>query len=454
MKFPLSRDPLLLAQRFTQTCLARLRRLAQFEALSGVLLLLASALALIWANSSFADSYHALWQIPISFAVGGVQFSRSLHFFINDGLMTLFFLVVGMEIRREIHAGALSSLRQAALPIVAACGGVAVPALLYARLNVGSIGLHGWAIPTATDIAFAVGLLALLGKRVPVSLRIFLLTLAVIDDVIAVLLIALFYSSGLYYPGFALAGAGILLVLVWQRMGIASAFAYLLPGALIWIGMLMTGAHPTLAGVMLGLLTPVTGLASGEAPRRVLARLVATLRWDHAAEKQCPPSRREVRLAQRALLAPVIRVQQALHPWVSFVLMPLFAVANAGISLAAIDLSISESRWAFLGVTLALLAGKPVGVFISTWVMVRLGLCRLPAGLCWRGVALIGLLAGIGFTMSIFIANLAFQDANLLGAAKLGVLLGSSLSAVLGLGFGLYYLLRLPDTAKSATASQ
>ena len=452
MKSPLSVYQLPPAQRFTQACFAYLRRISHLEAFSGLLLLLVTALALIWANSSFAGSYYALWHTPIAFSIGSLQFSKSLHFYINDGLMTLFFLVVGMEIRREIHDGSLSSPRQAALPVLAACGGVMLPALIYAKLNVGSSGLHGWAIPTATDIAFAVGLLALLGKRIPASLRIFLLTLAVIDDVIAVLLIALFYSSGLHYGGFALVALGMLLAILWQRLGIGSAFAYLLPGVLIWTGLLLAGAHPTLAGVILGLLTPVTCRPCREAPRETLVRVVEALQRDHFSGlswQESAESLRELRLAQRDLLAPVIRVQLALHPWVSFVVMPLFALANAGVSLGGVDLSIGEPQWVFVGVGLALLVGKPVGVFSMTWLMVKLGLCRLPSDLCLRGVALIGLLAGIGFTMSIFIANLAFSDANLLAAAKLGVLLGSFASMLCGLSFGFYYVRRLGRQAKA-----
>ncbi|MBD9656246.1 Na+/H+ antiporter NhaA [Pseudomonas sp. PDM12] len=443
------------AQRLAEQAFACIRNLLDREAFSGVVLLLATFAALIWANSPYADGYHALWHAPVSFGFGSFGFSQSLHFWINDGLMTLFFLVVGMEIRREIHDGALADLRQASLPIAAACGGVIMPALIYASLNHQGAGLNGWAIPAATDIAFAVGLLALLGKGIPSGVRIFLLTLAVIDDVIAVILIALFYSDGLNYTGFALAGVGALAVLGLQRIGIGSAYAYVLPGAVMWGGLLMTGAHPTLAGVILGLMTPVICLPTREQPRDAVGRIARELEDDNGtavASNEAAQSLRELRLAQRELLPPVVRVQLALHPWVTFGLMPLFALANAGVSLGGTDLSSSTSHWVMLGVAIALLVGKPVGVISVSWLMVRLGLCRLPADVSWRGVALIGLLAGIGFTMSIFIANLAFSDANLLAAAKLGVLLGSLVSAMLGLTWGVLYVRRL-RAAQAASAT-
>lgn len=441
-------------QRLAEHLFACIGRLFHREPCSGIVLLLATGAALIWANSPVADSYDAFWHAPLSLSFGNFGISRPLHFWINDGLMTLFFLVVGMEIRREIHDGALADLRQASLPIAAACGGVLMPALIYASLNHQGVGLHGWAIPAATDIAFAVGLLALLGKGIPSGVRIFLLTLAVIDDVIAVLLIALFYSDGLNYSGFALAGVGALVVLGLQRIGIGSAYAYVLPGALMWGGLLMTGAHPTLAGVILGLMTPVICLPTRELPRDAVGRIARELEDDSGtavASNEAAQSVRELRIAQRELLPPVVRVQLALHPWVTFGLMPLFALANAGVSLGGVDLSQSTSHWVMMGVAIALLAGKPIGVISVSWLMVRLGVCRLPADVSWGGVTLIGLLAGIGFTMSIFIANLAFSDANLLGAAKLGVLLGSLASATVGLTWGVFYVRRLRAAAQATS---
>ncbi|MEF0401079.1 Na+/H+ antiporter NhaA, partial [Pseudomonas aeruginosa] len=368
--------------------------------------------------------------------IGSLTVSQSLHFVINDGLMTIFFLVVGMEIRREIHEGALSNLRQASLPIMAALGGVAVPALIYVALNTDPSRLQGWAVPTATDIAFAVGVLALLGRSIPGNVRVFLLALAIIDDIIA-----LFYSGGLDLSGFLVAAMGILVVLGFQRMGVGSAFAYVLPGAIVWTGLLMTGAHPTLAGVVLGMLTPVLSRPTREHPLDMVAYAAQKLRnHDDANDTHhLAMPLKQLRLAQRELLPPVVRVQTALHPWVAFGIMPLFALANAGVSMDGIDLSAAGPQWVMAGVGLALLLGKPLGVVGVSWLMVRLGWCRLPPGVSWGGIVLIGLLAGVGFTMSIFIAMLAFDNETLLGAAKLGVLAGSLLAALLGLAWGAMY---------------
>lgn len=439
----LSRQDLPRAQRLTERAFATLERFLHIEAVSGIVLLVAAAVALIWANSPLADSYHHLWHTPLSLGLGGFTFSQPLHFWINDALMTVFFLVVGMEIRREMHEGALSNFRQASLPIAAALGGVVAPALIYLALNADAVRQHGWAVPTATDIAFAVGVLALLGRSIPGNVRVFLLALAIIDDIIAVLIIAVFYSGGLDYTGFAVAGAGLALVLGLQQMGIGSAFAYVVPGAIVWIGLLMTGAHPTLAGVVLGLMTPVVPVRMRERPLDVLARIAVELTGRDAEEKSDPhhlaQPLRQLRLAQRELLPPVVRVQSALHPWVAYGVMPLFALANAGVSLGGMNLSAGGAQWIVAGVMLALVLGKPLGVVTVSWLMVRLGWCRLPPGVSWGGIWLIGLLAGIGFTMSIFIAMLAFTDDTLLGAAKLGVLMGSLVAAVLGMAWGVVY---------------
>jgi NhaA family Na+:H+ antiporter len=430
------------AHLIAERAFASLDRFLHIEAASGMVLLTAAAVALIWANSPFADSYHGLWHLPLSLDIGRFNFSQSLHFVINDALMTLFFLVVGMEIRREIHEGALSNLRQASLPIMAALGGVLVPALIYLSLNTEPFQRHGWAVPTATDIAFAMGVLALLGRGIPGNVRVFLLALAIIDDIVAVLIIAFFYSGGLDLRGFIMSGMGILAVLGFQRVGIGAAFAYVVPGAMIWIGLLITGAHPTLAGVVLGMMTPVVSLPMRQHPLEMVARAAQRLRNHEGSQDRhhLIEELKRLRLAQRELLPPVVRVQMALHPWVAFGIMPLFALANAGVSMDGIDLSASGPQWVMAGVTLALVLGKPVGVVGVSWLMVRLGWGQLPPGVSWGGVLLIGLLAGIGFTMSIFIAMLAFESEALLGAAKLGVLAGSLIAAILGLSWGLFYL--------------
>lgn len=432
-----SRQTLPRAQILAERAFSTLDRFLHIEAVSGIVLLLAAAIALVWANSPAAASYHALWHAPLSIGLGSHVLSQSLHFWINDALMAVFFLVVGMEIRREIHEGALASFRLAALPLAAALGGVLLPALIYVAFNSDPTQLRGWAVPTATDIAFAVGVLALLGRSIPGNLRVLLLALAIIDDIVAVLIIALFYSGGLDFSGLLVAGLGMLMVLGLQQIGVGSAWAYTVPGAVLWVGLLQTGVHPTLAGVVLGLMTPVLPGRMRERPLDMATRAVHDLNTsaDRTPQELAGPLK-ELRQAQREVLPPVTRVQMALHPWVAFGVMPLFALANAGISLDGVDLSQNGAQAVTVGVLLALVAGKPLGVLVASWLAVRVGWCRLPEGVNWSGVCLVGLLAGIGFTMSIFIATLAFDNANLLNAAKLGVLLASLIAAVLGLSWG------------------
>lgn len=429
------------ARLLSERAFLAVERFLHIEAVSGIALVAAAALALAWANSPWAQSYHDLWHAPVTFGIGSFAVSQSLHFWINDGLMTIFFLVVGMEIRREMHEGALADLRSAGLPIVAALGGVLAPAAIYLALNGAPIQRDGWAVPTATDIAFAVGVLALLGRAVPANVRILLLALAIIDDIVAILIIALFYSGGLDYSGLLIAGLGLVLVVGLQLAGIGSAYAYVLPGAVLWIGLLRTGAHPTLAGVVLGMMTPVLAPRGNEPPLNAAVRALDDVRraaaeQGHGAVEKIMAPLRRLRLAQRDLTPPVTRVQMALHPWVAFGIMPLFALANAGVSLDGVDFARADAMAVMTGVALALVLGKPAGVLLFSWAAVRLGWCVLPAGVSWSGVTLVGLLAGIGFTMSIFIATLAFTDPALLGAAKLGVLTASIVAACLGLAWG------------------
>ena len=379
------------------------------EAMSGVALLATAALALAWANSPWAGAYEALWQLQLGLGVAQYLPAHDLRFWVNDGLMSVFFLVVGLEIRREMHDGALSDPRVATLPIIAATGGVVVPALLYVLINSDPAARRGWAIPTATDIAFAVGVLSLVGRGVPPALRLLLLTLAIIDDIAAVVAIAFYYSSGIAAGGLSIAAAGVLGVLLLQWLGVQAALAYVPPATVVWFGMLRAGVHPALAGVLLGLLTPATR-AFGRMPRDPDAR--------------------------RAGTPPVESVEAMLHPWVAFGIMPLFALANAGVSLRGLQLSAAAPLAVGAGIVSGLVLGKPVGIVLASIAAVRLKLCALPAGVHWRHVVLVGLLGGIGFTMSIFIANLAFEDPPLLAAAKFAVLVASALAATLGLLLG------------------
>jgi NhaA family Na+:H+ antiporter len=378
-------------------------RFISVEAVSGLVLLGAAGLALVCANSPLAHAYEALWRQRLSFGVPFVP-ARDLHFWVNDGLMTIFFLLVGLEIRREIHDGALSDPRVATLPLIAAAGGVLAPALLYILVARGPVVRRGWAIPTATDIAFALGVLSLI-PRVPAALRLLLLTLAIADDVAAILIIAFFYSAGIAAGELLLIMAGVALVLLLQVLSVQSALAYVLPGAVVWIGMLRAGVHPTLAGVVLGLLTPVSA-AFG------------------------------LRHRSRVGESPVVRVEAMLHPYVAFGIMPLFAFANAGVSLEGLDLGAGAPLAVAAGIVLGLVLGKPIGIVLAALAAVRLRIAELPEGVRWRQLVLLGSLGGIGFTMSVFIADLAFEAPAFLTAAKFGVLVGSALAATLALILG------------------
>ncbi|WP_437515555.1 Na+/H+ antiporter NhaA [Sorangium sp. So ce1099] len=446
------------ARRLAQRVLGPLDRFLHVEAASGIVLLIASVVALAWANSTWGDAYEHLWHIPITIGAGSLVFTQPLHFWINEGLMTIFFFVVGLEIRREIHEGELSDLRRAALPVAAAVGGMIAPALLYLSLNASPVSRHGWGVPMATDIAFAVGVLALLGKRVPPALRVLLLALAIIDDIGAIIVIALFYSSGVAWTGLLIAAGGVLAVLVLQRFGVRRPVLYVAPGAVVWWGMLRAGVHPTIAGVVIGLLTPVRSWYGSHgfltAARDVVDEVGAlTGREGHRADELLSPLRR-IRQAQREALAPVVRLQASLHSWVAYAIMPLFAFANAGVRVDGSSLGHAASGTILLGVMLGLVAGKPLGVFLASFAMVRLGVCALPRGVGWAGIAVVGCVAGIGFTMAIFIAGLAFDDATMLAAAKLGVLLASAVAAVLGLVVGRLVLSAVPTPGAAQTLAE
>jgi NhaA family Na+:H+ antiporter len=422
-------------------------RFLAIEAASGILLLAAAALALLWANSPWSASYAALWHTPIGFRIGSFAFERDLHFWINDGLMVIFFFVVGLEIRREIHQGELSDARRAALPLMAALGGMVVPALIFTAFNTGRPTLDGWGIPMATDIAFAVGVLTLLGTRAAPALRILLLALAVIDDVGAILVIALFYSTGIEAAGMGVMGGGVLGVLVMQWVGVRAPWAYVVPTLAVWGGAYAGGVHPTLAGVVVGLMTPVTawvGLAGflDEAQRR-LERL-RSRPDDHEVLVHLDGVAR----VRAEAVAPVVRLQHALHGWVAFGIMPLFALANAGVPLGSASLA-GDGLAVFAGVGVGLVVGKLTGILAFSWLAVRLGLAALPAGVGWAGVGVVGLVGGIGFTMALFIAGLALPPGPVLETAKLAILCGSLVAAVVALGIG---RLALPARATPGAA--
>ncbi len=372
----------------------------RLEAAGGILLVVAAALALLWANSPWSAAYDAFLGTPVSVRVGALALDKPLLLWINDALMAVFFLIIGLEIKREVLQGELASLRQAALPCVAALGGVLAPAAMYWAINASDpLTLRGWAIPAATDIAFSLGVLALLGARAPASLKIFLLALAIIDDLAAILIIAIFYTADLSFLSLALAGAGIAALVVLNLAGVRRIASYVLVGIFLWVCVLKSGVHATLAGVAIGFAIPLRG-ADGDAD------------------------------------APLRQVEHALHPWVIYGILPVFAFANAGVSLTGISAA-TLLHPVTLGTALGLVVGKQVGVFGFTWVAIRLGVGSLPAGASWLQLYGLALLTGIGFTMSLFIGTLAFETADYQDAVRIGVL-GGSLVCALGGYFVLY----------------
>ncbi|HET9220732.1 MAG TPA: Na+/H+ antiporter NhaA [Terriglobia bacterium] len=423
-------------RRSVKRVLAPVERFLAIEAASGILLMLTAAVALVWANSPWQTSYADLWHIPLGFTFGGYGFERDLHFWINDGLMTIFFFVVGLEIRREVHAGELSELRRAALPVAAALGGMLVPASIFFFFNAGRASASGWAVPMATDIAFAVGALALLGKRVAPALRILLLALAVIDDVGAILVIALFYSSTLNGLGFVVFGLGIVGIFLLQVLGIRLALVYVAPAIVIWTGAYIAGIHPTLAGVVVGLMTPATAWYDTAGLLHKIETGIRSLRdHDVSGDRGLIPHLDALKTANREAVSPVERLQHQLHGWVAFGIMPLFAFANAGVPLGQISFD-GDALWVFCGVGIGLMFGKPIGILAVSWIAVRLRLAALPTGVGWSHIAVVGMVGGIGFTMALFIAQLAFPAGPLLETAKLAILCGSALAGVLALLVG------------------
>ena len=416
-----------------------LRPFQRFFALevSGSLLLLGCAVvALIAANSPLADDWFHLWETPVTVGVGQFQISNTLHHWINDGLMAVFFFVVGLEIKREVLVGELASARKAALPLAGAVGGMIVPAAIYAAFNAGTDAVRGWGIPMATDIAFALGVLALLGSRAPLVLKVFLTALAIIDDLGAVLVIAIFYTSDLSTTMLATGGIFLAGMFALNLLHVRSPLVYLVFGLGLWLALLQSGVHATIAGVLGALAIPVRRkIAVSEFTGRVHDYLreieedmkpgLADLTNDqrdaiHSLEQAC-----------EAVDTPLNRLEHALHPWVVYLIVPVFALANAGVAL---DAGIGQALGSpiALGIILGLVLGKQVGVMLFAWLAVRLRLADLPADTTWRELYGVAWLCGIGFTMSLFIGNLAFATPELLDTAKTGILAASLISGVGG----------------------
>ncbi|MFO0588952.1 MAG: Na+/H+ antiporter NhaA [Polyangiaceae bacterium] len=447
----------LLARRLAGIVLRPLDRFLRIEAASGIVLLVAAAVALAWANSRFAASYEHLLHTPLRLGVGPITLEKPLHFVINDVLMTIFFFVVGLEIRREMHEGELADRQRAMLPAVAALGGMIAPATIYVLVSTPETR-SGFGVPTATDIAFAVGVLALLGKRVPPALRVMLLSLAIIDDIGAIVVIALFYSKGVAWSGFLVAALGIAGVLVFQRFGVRKPLYYVLPGAVLWLGVYQAGVHPTIAGVILGLLTPARTWFGergflAEAESAIDDFRSRTKEPGHGAHDLLAPLGR-LNDARVEALSPAVRLQASLHPWVAYGIMPIFALANAGVSLQGVSFAEAAPRTIGLGVACGLFFGKPIGIFLASFLSVKAKLCKLPRGVGWGSVLVVGLVGGIGFTMAIFIAGLAFTNEAHLAAAKLAVLTGSGAAAIIGLVAGSVILPKTPAEGAATTHAE
>ena len=417
--------------------LAPFQRFFAVEAAGGILLLVAALTALLWANSPLADSYTAVWQIPLSVGIGDIGLAKPLGFWINDGLMAIFFFVIGLEIKRELLVGELASWHQAALPIAAALGGMAAPAAIYAALNVGGPGSGGWGIPMATDTAFALGILALLGSRIPFTLRIFLTALAIIDDIGALLVIAVFYTAQLSWPGLAVASVLLGTIAVVNAVGLRQSLVYAVLGLGLWLAVLASGVHPTITGVLLAMLIPASSrIGSGaflDQARSGLRRFEAAGDRGESVLANAPRQEafREVMAIAERAETPLQRLEYRLHPFTTFFVMPLFALANAGVPLGS-DILPSLTHPVSLGVVAGLVLGKPLGIALCAWLAVRGGLTALPDGLGWRHILGVGALAGIGFTMSLFVTNLAFGESELLATAKLGILAASVVAGLLG----------------------
>jgi Na+:H+ antiporter, NhaA family len=397
-----------------------LREYLRNEAAGGVVLMVAAALALGWANSPWRAAYAALWETPLAVQVGRYGIEADLRHWVNDGLMTLFFLVVGLEIKRELVAGELASWRRAALPVVAAAGGMAVPAAIYAAANAGGPGAPGWGVPMATDIAFALGVLALLGSRVPAALKVFLLTLAVVDDLGSIAVVALFYSRGVELGTLALAAGLLVLVAVLVRAGVWWLPLHVALGLAMWLAMWHSGVSPALAGVAMGLLTPARPTAPPEVARDVGGALAGEL----AADPR-PPRLREMLREARGTVPLAERLAHDLHPVSAFVVVPLFALANAGVSLERGGLAVPGAGAVLGGVLAGRVVGKLAGITAAAWLAVRLGLAARPEGTTWAQLAGVATVAGIGFTVPLFVADLAFPDGSFQAPVKLGLLLAS-----------------------------
>jgi NhaA family Na+:H+ antiporter len=409
---------------------------AQAGALGAVLLFVATALALAWANSPWSDSYFHLWSLEFAIGPAHDPLAKSLGHWINDGLMSVFFLLVGLEIKRELLVGELASLKQALFPVAAAVGGMIVPALVFLAMNGSGAGRAGWGIPMATDIAFALGVLTLLGPRVPIGLKIFLTAFAIVDDLGAVLVIALFYTSTLNLPALLFAGVALGTLIALNVAGTRALSLYLIVGVVLWLALLTSGVHATISGVLIALTIPVRTRVNAAEFAAGARGLLADFERAETGDLLVITSKGQqeaihaLEAAGAEAQGPLLRLERSLHGVVAYGILPLFALSNAGVRFEGMEEALASN--VTLGAATGLLFGKPVGIMLFTWLAVRTGMVSLPAGVTWSAVHGAAWLGGIGFTMSIFIARLAFGDSELNDAAKSGVLLSSAMASVVG----------------------
>ena len=415
---------------------------ARIEASSGIVLMVAALVALIWANSPWDESYFDLLHTELSIDLNAVDLELSLQHWVNDGLMALFFFLMGLEIKRELVHGELSTFRRALLPAAAALGGMIMPALIYTAFNAGGEGARGWGVPVATDIAFALGVLSLLSRRVPSTIRIFLLALAIADDIGGILVIALFYTSEISFTAMAVAALILGITFAFNRAGVRTINVYVVLGVLLWLAVHESGIHATIAGVVLGLLTPAVPYYSPESFGGDAEDLAARHRRaresnDHVMQDAALADMEDL---VQGTEAPLERIERALVRWVSFTIVPIFALANAGVAVSGDVASEAVTSAVSQGVFFGLVIGKPVGIFLFTFLAVKLGLCDMPRGASWPQIFGVGLLGGIGFTVALLITDLGFREHPLLAdEAKLGVLVASAVAAIGGALF-LYFV--------------
>jgi NhaA family Na+:H+ antiporter len=425
------------APRPVDRVFAPLRNFLHTEASGGILLLGAAIVALVWANSPLSASYVALWHTPVAIEIGEFRLAEDLHFWINDGLMAIFFFVVGLEIKRELLIGELTSIRRALLPVAGAIGGALLPAAIFVAFTRGGEGSAGWGVPMATDIAFALGVLALLGSRVPIGLKIFVTALAIADDLLAIVVIAVFYSGELSLFAFGLAAAVLAALIAGNRLHVRSYLFYGVLGIALWMAVLASGVHATIAGVVLALTVPARTRIDGHSfVVRAQELIDAFEEADHPEDVRRSDARQsaltDLEDATEAIQTPLQRLEHGLHPWVAYFIVPLFALSNAGVSLGAGVTAALGSSVAY-GIVAGLLVGKQAGILAGAWLVVRMGWADLPAGVTWRHIWGAGCVAGIGFTMSLFIGELAFADSpELLDVAKVAILAASVAAASIG----------------------